>query len=244
MKTLEKLYSKSDFVGGLRHFTDRFRNRIIQIVREDIDNNVRTTTLRIVSNMRECGFLSNEIVNQINNLILDPESTVQKAAFEFFKKSVNDIVHDQLEDIGSESKIDIALGSLSTSDPNYMEKIWIWHQTAFTLIAEMEKDTSITTTPFYYRIRTLAERIIANTPEFQDWKSLLLYIKSPLRREGPQKKVTNSVLKSLQNLIGNSEQDDALCLAIFGGAVKGILSSRESRGKKVRYLSVWIVPNI
>lgn len=83
IKSLTALYKIRDNISEFRHFTDRFRLRIIEMAVLDADVNVRVATIELLCVLREVGFLATQDVEVCCRLVYDLDPRVRKAASKF-----------------------------------------------------------------------------------------------------------------------------------------------------------------
>lgn len=109
VKALTKLYRKKDSVGGLRHFTERFRPRLVEMATRDADSSVRAATVELLDVVREVGYLEPEDVDTVGRLLFDSEPKVRKAVVGFFVENISDLYETKLEELGGEEAVTEAL---------------------------------------------------------------------------------------------------------------------------------------
>lgn len=109
VKALTKLYRKKDSVGGLRHFTERFRPRLVEMATRDADSSVRAATVELLDVVREVGYLEPEDVDTVGRLLFDSEPKVRKAVVGFFVENISDLYEAKLEELGGKEVVTEAL---------------------------------------------------------------------------------------------------------------------------------------
>ncbi|PUU77678.1 STAG domain-domain-containing protein [Tuber borchii] len=57
VKALTKLFKKKELISKLRHFTERFRPRMVEMTARDADTNVRAAAADLLDAVREAGYL-------------------------------------------------------------------------------------------------------------------------------------------------------------------------------------------
>lgn len=100
MKSLQKLYEEEEYVSNLRHFTERFQIRFIEMATSDVDRGVRVATIVLLDNIRQRDLLEPEDVDKISLMIFDPESRIRKAVVNTFLSNVEAVYEETLEGIG------------------------------------------------------------------------------------------------------------------------------------------------
>ncbi|KAA8893679.1 STAG domain-containing protein [Sphaerosporella brunnea] len=109
IKALQKLFKAKDSVSSLRHFTERFKPRLVEMGSRDVDTTVRATTIELLDVVREVGFLSPDDIETIGRLLFDSEQKVRKAVVPFFVENLNDLYQEKLEELGGEEAIQESL---------------------------------------------------------------------------------------------------------------------------------------
>ena len=115
LKQLLKLYERKDRLAGLKVFTERFRERIVEMADLDSDTSVRASAIELLNLLRDAGYLEPDDIDRVGRLIFDAEQRVRKAVVPFFLASVNDIYDAKLEDLGGADTIAEELGDAADS---------------------------------------------------------------------------------------------------------------------------------
>jgi len=97
---LPKLYESDEYVGNLRHFTERFLPRFIEMATSDADRGVRVATIALLDDIRERDLLEQEDIEKISIMIFDAESRIRKAVASIFLSDVEALYEQTLESIG------------------------------------------------------------------------------------------------------------------------------------------------
>ncbi|KAI5840311.1 STAG domain-containing protein [Morchella snyderi] len=111
VKALTKLFKKKDSVAGLRHFTERFRPRLVEMATRDADAGVRAATVELLDVVREVGYLEPADIDTVGRLLFDAEPKVRRAVVGFFVENIGDLYEEKLEELGGEDAVLEALGS-------------------------------------------------------------------------------------------------------------------------------------
>jgi cohesin complex subunit SA-1/2 len=98
---LQKLYESEEYISNLRHFTERFQTRFVEMATSDADRSVRVATIVLLDNIRQRDLLEPEDVDKISLMIFDPESRIRKAVVSIFLSNVDAQYEETLEGIGS-----------------------------------------------------------------------------------------------------------------------------------------------
>ncbi|RPA99901.1 hypothetical protein L873DRAFT_1806070 [Choiromyces venosus 120613-1] len=118
VKALTKLFKKKDSISNLRHFTERFRPRMVEMAARDADTNVRAAAADLLDAVREAGYLEPSDIDTVGRLLFDSEPKVRRAVVGFFVANLNDVLQERLGDLGGEEAVEEALGD-DTEDENY-----------------------------------------------------------------------------------------------------------------------------
>src|ERR1700694_1053483 len=53
VKSLQKLYESEEYISNLRHFTERFQTRFVEMATSDADRSVRAATIVLLDSIRQ-----------------------------------------------------------------------------------------------------------------------------------------------------------------------------------------------
>jgi len=111
VKSLQKLYESEEYISNLRHFTERFLSRFIEMATSDADRGVRVATIVLLENLRQQDLLEGEDTDKISLMIFDPESRIRRAVAGIFASNVEAVYEETLEGIGGNVEtVENALG--------------------------------------------------------------------------------------------------------------------------------------
>jgi cohesin complex subunit SA-1/2 len=102
VKSLQKLYESDEYISNLRHFTERFLSRFIEMATSDADRGVRVATIVLLDNLRQRDLLEGEDIDKISLMIFDPEGRIRKAVAGIFVSNVEGVYEETLEGIGGD----------------------------------------------------------------------------------------------------------------------------------------------
>lgn len=105
VKQLQRLMKNLN-PGGMRHFVERFRPRMIEIAIRDSEPGVRAAAVELMDLIRQAGMLEPDDIDVIGKLIFDFEPKVRKAIVGFFAENINDLYDSRVEDLGGEEAIE------------------------------------------------------------------------------------------------------------------------------------------
>lgn len=125
IRALAKLFSVRDHVAGLRHFTERFRDRLVEMATRDADVAVRAATVELLDVIREVGYLEPQDISTVGRLLFDSEKKVRRAVVPFFVQNINDLFQEKLEQLGGKEAVYEALGEDVETDYEGPTLSWI-----------------------------------------------------------------------------------------------------------------------
>ncbi len=128
VKVLSKLYMNDEFVGGLRHFTERFKPRIIEMATSEVDLHIRIAAIGLANKIRNRGFLEDDEIETLLISVFDHEVKVRDAAKE--------ILHGCLEE--KESELVDALGG-EVADQGELKAGWLGLKVLVTTILAIQE---------------------------------------------------------------------------------------------------------
>ncbi|KAJ5165969.1 hypothetical protein N7492_006265 [Penicillium capsulatum] len=247
------LYENKDNIGVLHSFTERFRQRIVEIATQDADINVRVTAIELLNHLREGGLLEPSDVDAIGHLIFDVDLRIRKAAGGFFVSNIEDAFESMTEEIGEE--IHELLADDDEDDYESPKRSWIKFKCLAEILQaydaqETERPEPTTTrdvlsgVPADSRFVLATEAIYPHMEELSQWQSLagyLLYDHSQIADE-PSEDDTAGVVRNLYKM---QEGQDSVLLEVLCAAVKlRVLdiakTDTDKRGRKVKALTAKI----
>ncbi|KAG5439389.1 hypothetical protein PCANB_001963 [Pneumocystis canis] len=99
VKALTKLYFNNEFIVGLRHFTERFKPRLIEMALYEADPNIRSSSINLLDGVRLGGFLESDEIDLICTLLFDVDSKIRKKACPFFLSKVEESFENKIQEI-------------------------------------------------------------------------------------------------------------------------------------------------
>ncbi|PBP17086.1 STAG domain-containing protein [Diplocarpon rosae] len=124
VKQLQKLM-KSLNPGGLRHFVERFRPRMIEMAVRDSEPSVRAAVVELMDSIRQEGMLEPDDIDTIGKLIFDSEPKVRNAVVGFFAENINDVYDSKVEELGGDEAIEDLLAVDDNEDYDTPRAGWI-----------------------------------------------------------------------------------------------------------------------
>lgn len=253
VKALTKLFGKKDQAAGLRHFTERFKSRLVEMATRDADTSVRSATVELLDAIREVGFLEPADIETIGRLLFDSEQKVRRAVVGFFVENINDLYQEKLEDLGGEEVVQEALGD-EASNEEYegptlswikvkclVEALAAYDQSELDELedAAPEKNSNIVMKVGEVVSRfSLAGAVLWDTlDEVRDWEGLaryLLYDHSASRADGEDESDDDEdIKKQVKKAIALDAKEDVILLQVLNASVTGsIIKGPDPPNKK------------
>lgn len=100
IKQLIRFFKMPDMIGGLKTFTERFRNRMVEIASLDSESHVRASGVELLDLLRENGLLEPDDVDAVGRLVFDADPKVRKTVASFLSESINELCASKIDDIG------------------------------------------------------------------------------------------------------------------------------------------------
>jgi cohesin complex subunit SA-1/2 len=248
------LYENKDNIGVLHSFTERFRQRVVEIAVQDADVNVRVVAIELLNHLREGGLLEADDIDAVGRLVFDLDPRVRKTAGQFFVANVQDAFDSITEEVGDE--LNETLADDDDDDFELPKQSWIKFKCLVDIFysydsQESEESEKEPTTrdvllgvPADSRFVLATEAIYPHMEELSQWQSLagyLLYDHSQIADQASEDD-TSGTVRSLYKL---AEGQESILLDVLGAAVKlRVLdiakSDIDKRGRKVKALTAKI----
>ncbi|KAK6345197.1 hypothetical protein TWF718_007124 [Orbilia javanica] len=191
IKALTKLFKDRANVGGLRSFTERFRERLVEMALQDADSGVRAETILLLNEVRQVGFLEADDIANIGKLLYDADAKVRNAVADFFASSVQESYDEQIEDCGGEDAVKDALqtaGDLDDEDFEGHQLSWIKFKSLVNSLSTYDPDESVDSQAgetntrgvaalgLQSRFQLAGSALYKAIPELHDWEDLAKYL--------------------------------------------------------------------
>jgi cohesin complex subunit SA-1/2 len=245
IKQLERIMKKKDNVGGIRHFIERFRGRMVEMATQDAESSVRSSAVDLLDMIREAGMLEPNDIDVIGKLIFDSEQRVRKAVVGFFVSNIEDLFESKVEEIGGEEVLEEAF-TLDDEDKENPSSGWIKLKCLAELLLSYDsQDTEESSEEYDENVITdghlnaagaesryslAAEALYDKVPEIQDWEMLARYLLFDHSKKQQSKSVGANILESFKL----EEKEEVVLLEILHAAVKLNLTHMEEHDKKKR----------
>lgn len=251
VKQLSKLYKRTEDVGRLRSFTERFRPRIVEMAMRDAEPNIRAAAIELLDLIRETGLLEPDDIDNVGRLVFDSDQKVRKAVAGFFGENINDLFDSVIEELGGEEGIAEAVGEDEPEDFDVPRKSWL----KFKCLAEVlqlyssedneenaQSDLQRATPALAgaetdSRFALAAQAVCHGMPDVREWEVLagyLLYDSSSTVTNGNGSKSPEYLFRERCQLNGFEEM---LLLEILNESVKerlleAVASEADKKGRK------------
>ncbi|CAG8054368.1 unnamed protein product [Penicillium olsonii] len=250
---LLSLYENRENIAGLHSFTERFRQRIVEIAVQDADVSVRVTAVELLNHLREGGLLEPNDIDAVGRLVFDMDPQIRKTAGRFFVANVQDAYESITEEVGEE--IGELLADDDEDDYESPKHSWIkfrcltdLFQSYDTAQSEQQSEPMSRNTllgvPIESRFALATEAVYPHMEELAHWPSLagyLLYDHSQITDE-PSEDDTAGVVKNLYKIQEGQESIllELLCAVVKLRVLDVSKSDIDKRGRKVKALTAKI----
>lgn len=99
-RALHALYQKSDHIGLMRHFTERFKGRLVEMALCEVDIAVRVSAIECLRLIAIHGLLEDDQVDQLARLIFHFDAKVRRAVAVYFFSLVDETCANREEELG------------------------------------------------------------------------------------------------------------------------------------------------
>ncbi|KAI9373671.1 hypothetical protein BJX61DRAFT_372450 [Aspergillus egyptiacus] len=251
LRQLLNIYSNKDNLAGVRSFTERFRQRFVEIAAHDADVGLRTMAIELLDLIREAGLIEPADVDTVGRLIFDSEPRVRRAAGPFFVANVQDVFDSTIEDVADE--VNEMFGDEDEDDYESPKRAWIKFKCLADILQayDIPEDESAPEPPksrdalpgvsMDSRFVLATEAIYAHFGELSTWQSLagyLLFDHSQIP-DDPSDDDTTGAVKKLYKMQEGQEVIllEVLCCAVKLRILDVAKSDIDKRGRKVKALT-------
>lgn len=248
---LLSLYQNKDNIAGLRSFTERFRQRMVEMAAQDADASVRVSTVEMLDLIRDAGLIEPGDIDIIGRLVFDAEPRVRKAAGRFFVANIEDVFDSITEEVTDE--INDLFGDEDEDDFTSPKRSWIKFKCLTDVLQDYDsqenevKPERFTTAPREVlsgapvdsRFVLATESIYPHLSELAQWQSLagyLLYDHSQITEASADD--TTGVVRNLYKVQEGQEVIllEVLCCAVKLRVLDIAKSDVDRRGRRVKAL--------
>lgn len=256
LSQLLPLFENKDNIGVLHSFTERFRERIVEIATQDADMAVRVTAIELLIHLREGGLLEPGDIDAVGQLILELDPRIRTTAGRFFVANVEDAFESITEEVSDDLRE--LVGDDDEDDFESPKRSWIKFKCLADIFQaydenENENEESEPTTtardvlsgaPAVSRFVLATESIYPHMEELSQWQNLagyLLYDHSSIADE-PSEDDTAGVVRNLYKMQEGHESIllEVLCASVKLKVLDVAKSDIDKRGRKVKALTAKI----
>ncbi|CAG8580538.1 761_t:CDS:10 [Paraglomus occultum] len=90
IKSLSRVYANETFIRNLRHFTERFKSRLLEMALRESDINVRIPSIQLLTQISKAGLFEDEDRAKFALLIYSDNSKVRKAVATFIMSTLQE----------------------------------------------------------------------------------------------------------------------------------------------------------
>ncbi|KAF7585816.1 hypothetical protein BBP40_010058 [Aspergillus hancockii] len=250
---LRSLYENKDNIAGMRSYTGRFRQRMVEMAAHDADIKVRASAIELVDLIRDAGLIEPSDVDTVGRLVFDSEPKIRKAAGRFFVANVEDVFDSTIEEVRDE--INDMFGEEDEDDFESPKRSWIKFKCLADILQaydELENEYKpdqpiaasmeiLSGTPRDSRFVLITEAIYPHLKELAQWQTLagyLLYDHSQIADDPPEDDTTTAI-KKLYKMQEGQEVIllEVLCCAVKLHVLEVAKSDIDKRGRKVKTLT-------
>lgn len=250
---LLSFYENKDNIAGLRSFTERFRQRMVEMAAQDADVGVRALAVDLLDLIRDAGLIEPGDIDIIGRLVFDSEPRVRKAAGRFFVANIQDVFDSITDEVSDE--INDLFGDEDEDGITSPKRSWIKFKCLADVLQvydtqenESKSGRSMTASrdmlsgvPLGSRFILATEAIYPHLEELSHWQALagyLLYDHSQITDAS----AGDDTAGVIRNLYKMQEGQEVILLEVLCSAVKlRVLdiakSDIDKRGRKVKALT-------
>ena len=247
----QRLYGKDEpDVGRLRAFTQRFRDRMVEIATRDSEIAIRATAVDLLGSVKELGLLEPDHIDTVGRLIFDADPKVRKAVAPFFASNVEDAYSNITEGLGGEEGLEDALGQEVENEYESPSATWLRYKSIAQLLDEYDAEdddsegaqnsdalTSWGTVPSRYR--TAAEVVCEGISDVSGkWPMLAGYLLyDATTKQTTKKRKSQDPLELFKQRCNLTDKQEKLLLEVLVVAARlsqaeGVENNASKRAKK------------
>ena len=234
IKQLIRFFKMPDMIGGLKTFTERFRNRIVEIASLDSESHVRASGVELLDLLRENGLLEPDDVDAVGRLVFDADPKVRKTVASFLSESINELCASKIDDIGGLESLEESLPEVNEDSYDAPRLEWLKlkclsevleaYDSEESLPSQIERthgEGGLTLLAAGADSRfTLAASVLYDTlEEVQDWRMLAGYLLFDHASEQANG-VAEDALSQLKHEASLSVSEETILLEVLNASVK------------------------
>jgi cohesin complex subunit SA-1/2 len=242
VKALKPLYNDESKLAGLRTFTERFRERMVEMATSDSDKDVRADVIKLLDRLREAGFLEPSDIDKVGRCIFEVEPKIRKAVTPFLAETINELYAAKIDELGGEEALTENLRNLAEDEDFEAPRLdWVKLKSLAEVLQgydayDLDLDDGdlhiqrigpmgnfiSTAEQVEPRIALVAEALYEGIEELHNWEVLsgyLLYDHSQTPPED-QNGVSEDLELQFKQAYKLNEQEEILLLEVLNAAVK------------------------
>ncbi|KAJ5945562.1 hypothetical protein N7454_002401 [Penicillium verhagenii] len=253
LSQLLPLYENKENIGVLHSFTERFRQRIVEIAVQDAEITVRIAAVELLIHLQVGGLLEPADIDSIGRLIFDVDPRIRKTAGQFFTANVQDTVESMTEEV--EDELNEMFPDDDEDDYESPKRSWVKFKCLADILQaydaeEIEQSEVpiiprgvLSGAPADSRFVLATEAIYPHMEELSQWQSLagyLLYDHSQITDSSEDD--TAGIVRNLYKMQEGLESVllEILCAAVKLRVLEIAKSDIDKRGRKVKALTAKI----
>ncbi|KAL3417693.1 STAG domain-containing protein [Phlyctema vagabunda] len=236
IKQLIKILKKKDNLGGMRHFIERFRPRLVEIASRDSEPTIRASCVELVDILRDAGMLEPNDIDSIGKLIFDADAKVRKAVVPFFTESIKDSYEVIVEELGGEEALEEIL-IVDDEDFDSPRAGWIKLKALAEILLNFDTQdredmpsqielisNGVNVRGSESRFTCAAQALYDQMPELRDWEVLSGYLLFDHSAKGRGSQIE----RNLKEAFKPEEAEEIILLDILNAVVKLNLTEGDS----------------
>lgn len=240
IKQLRNIMKDDKNHGGMRHFMERFRPRIIEMATRDSEPGVRSSAVELADSIRRAGMLEPDDIDMIGKLIYDSEPRVRRAVVGFFIEGVIEVYDVKVEELGE------GLDEILTADDGDVDsprKEWIKFKTLAEVLSSYDTEDQddlpsqfdksadhefLNVAGVESRFTLAAQVLYEKMPEIKDWDMLASY----LLFDHSAKPSSSKPLRAVKAAFKPTDREEVILLEMLNAVVKVGLARDSDKSKK------------
>jgi cohesin complex subunit SA-1/2 len=230
LKQLIKIMKNEDNHGGMSHFIERFRPRVVEMACRDSEPGVRASAVALVELIRGAGMIEPDEIDMIGRLIYDSEPRVRKAVVPFFVEGITELYDSKVEELGGKEEF-AGILAVDDEDTDSPRPGWIMLKSLAEILSsydiedqdEMPSQIDIANESDFLNVSTSDSRfslagqaLYEKMPELRDWGMLAAY----LLFDHSAKPKGNKSDRALRESFKPTDKEEVLLLEILNTVVK------------------------
>jgi cohesin complex subunit SA-1/2 len=228
VKQLLKIMKNDENHGGMRHFIERFRPRLIEMATRDSEASVRASAVDLADMIRQAGFLEPDDIDTIGKLIFDTEPKVRKALVGFFAENIKDLYEAKVDELGGDEVLEDILTVEDEEDFDTPRAGWIRFKCLAEILLSYDTEDQdgmpsqidgakyLNISGSESRFTLAAQALYEKIPDLKDWDILAGY----LLFDHTSRPTGNETEKALKLAFKPDEQEELILLDILNSVVK------------------------